>query len=282
MGVTVIRGAKPAVKQPKAAPPVLDPPSGFRDPSVILAKSKRSRSYCGPWVIMAITGRSFEEVRAALNEVKGFNLTTGIMGTSYSRVRRALQTLGVRVIDRTQEIKAATFAHRETLTLARFLRERPPEDVNKAFVVCAGEHWILVKGKKVTCSLVGHWTWLRHAKKRRGVVDCVIEIVDVDKAKAREARDIVRKKLDTIKKERAIIRSLTTSDRTKALALLSKLGCHYDSSRYGGGLEITVNAPSKMRHLNGLSTETYYSWGEVVRAYSYKPEHLFEPDEDEE
>lgn len=52
------------------------------------------RAYCGPSVLMALTGLPLAEVRTAINKAKGRRHNAGIIGTSNAELVDALDTLG--------------------------------------------------------------------------------------------------------------------------------------------------------------------------------------------
>ncbi len=210
---------RPAVRKPreKVVPPTLAAPPGLYDPSRILAKSNRSRSYCGPWVAMAVTGLGFEEVRAGANIERGRQITDAIKGLSTGALRWFLEKAGVPIVRRT-EYHTMMQVKGQTLTLRRFLKARQGEDRTRTFIIVAGNHFTLVRGRKVTCAILGRWTWIKHIKKAKAPVETILQIGERRKEKTRQTREALRTKLKAVKTMQRALRSTKNSTYWKRIA----------------------------------------------------------------
>ena len=262
----------------EVGPPVVEPPPGLYNPMEILALSRKKRSFCGPWVLMALTGKSFETVRAAVNRVRGREDHIGVMGTGRFELCRTLDGLGVRY----EWVTHRYMEPGERVTLAALLRKR--QDVNETMIVVAANHWILVRGKKVTCAIRRQWTWTSHAAKRRGVVDTVIRIVGKDEAKAeRVASSVLAATAEARRRNLAKGRA-----KMAAMAEVNRLGIavDHDATRE----TITLDAPTGMVfRLSGQEAEYITEpgdgsgWQEVIRMLQgMDSDALFEADPDAE
>lgn len=271
------------VRKPKVAPPTLDAPTGLYDPRVILAKSKRTQSYCGPWMAMALTGLSFEEVRAGLNLGRNRHVTEAVKGTYRWEMERFLTSAGVRIIYRS-DFHAAARSEGETLTLARFLRMRRGDDLTRTFGIIAGHHWIVVRGRKVTCAMLQRWTWIKHAKKRRAPVELIWQIADRDKTKTRTTRERLRKEVRTAVKAQKIIQKGRGNSgywKKVAEAEMKRLNCcEPDVTRERDFFEVRIYAPDDWwwRETNEQGW-TFDGWKDIAEALRGKTaEELLEPD----
>lgn len=160
-------------------------------------------------------------------------------------------------------------APRFKLSLAAFLRGRTSEEVNKTYIIAAGNHWHLVHGRKVTCGLLQKWTWISNAKKRRGAVTTLFEItgegeVDGNLVRKVEALEQERKE----RKDRA-------AGRREAMALIKSLGCTHEHEKDQWGEEVKVYAPDGYRYRRtGEQMEFFDRWEEVVTALNGKTKHM--------
>lgn len=119
--------------------------------------------WCGPAAISAITGRSRECASAWINYARERMPHQLVRGTHTHEVRNALIELG--------------YAMRRLyvgpgITLARWLKLRSPAERTHMFLICAGLHWIVVKGNRAACSMKGN-TATSKCSKRRAVVQDV-------------------------------------------------------------------------------------------------------------
>lgn len=121
--------------------------------------------YCGPGAVSIITGRTAECAVRWILAGRGYGpreRNGGIKGTFGVEVGEALHALGYEL---GMSHSAAIDGKRPTL--ARWLRERTPEQRRRTYLVSAGGHWIVVRGNKVACSITGAPVNLREYPHRR-------------------------------------------------------------------------------------------------------------------
>ena len=139
--------------------------------SLPLYDGKRSdgRTFCGPWCVMSITGRPYEEVRAAINDYRGRRPTQAVKGTHANELRAALWKFGY------TESEIARFRGDERPTLAAWLRsgKRRPD---LYYLITVSNHWVLVAGNRLTDTYSGGPVLLRDAPWRRALVSRVIAV----------------------------------------------------------------------------------------------------------
>lgn len=111
-------------------------------------RSTTGRMWCGPAALSAVTGKTVEEL--GLQEVRSMHdaqLQNKLYesGFTSSKVKIRYATF-----DRTRRDPWwPGFVHNETVvntpTLARFLRERTPEQRRQTMVIAAGSHYVVVE-----------------------------------------------------------------------------------------------------------------------------------------
>ena len=108
---------------------LLNPPS----------REKGKRWYCGPFVIAAVTGFSFEPIRSALNRAKGRPISRGVCSVQTQELRKAFKELGW---DST-----VTYHHAENpkMRLKDFMKSLDPDDTD-IYVVYITGHYVAVQG----------------------------------------------------------------------------------------------------------------------------------------
>lgn len=158
-------------RKTKAPPARLDPPAFHRDPG---RKDPLRSWYCGPWAIAAITGLSFEDVREAVNMRRAREPNAPVKGMYTRELRAVLADEGFK----TRDLFHLQYfdKHFPRPTLARWLRERTPDMMGTTYVVVAGQHFAVVRGRKATCTMLRCWTWISNMKKRRAPVRAVLEV----------------------------------------------------------------------------------------------------------
>ena len=102
-----------------AAPPIMPPPPGLHDPKEVMRREGRKRrSYCGPWALMAITGRPYADIRARINRVRFRPPNSPVRGTYPSELADVLRGMRYRVSDHFSSLPG------HAPTLAALLRGR--------------------------------------------------------------------------------------------------------------------------------------------------------------
>lgn len=249
--------------------PILDAPSGLYDARRILEKSKRNRSYCGPWAAMTITGFSYEGIRAAFNETRGVGATRGVLGIDSNQMRKVLSEFGVTMKEVNPDLENKNWEKvNNKITLTQFLRMRDNEDMDKTYLMICAHHWIIVRGRKVTCSIIRRWTWIKYAAKRRGVITRLFEVSTVDKERARGAKDKYRSILQQAEVDRqSRIKATTTNKTYRAMALdaAKRLNCVAGDYNFD---EVLVDAPEGKAFPDGQPFAVYDGWEDAYKNLS--------------
>ena len=102
-------------------------------------KRAKGRWYCGPHAIAVITGRSFETVRAAINEHRGRAAHIGVTGMWSREVEAALNTLGYGM-DTILNSRAEKVCNR--LSLSHWLKH--PRHEGRVYLVELTTHFVIV------------------------------------------------------------------------------------------------------------------------------------------
>ena len=126
--------------------------------------------YCGPAAISALAGVSTDDAARAIREYSG---RRAVRGAHLLEVDYALHLLS--------GLRTVPTPNPGQLTLARWCRERSPEDKDKTFLLCVGpisrgNHWIVVQGNYQVDSHQREPVFLKDAKHRRKYVEAVWEI----------------------------------------------------------------------------------------------------------
>ena len=154
-----------------AAPPIIPPPPGLHDPKEVMRREGRKRrSYCGPWALMAITGRPYADIRARINRVRFRPPNSPVRGTYPSELADVLRGMRYRVSDHFSPLPG------HAPTLAALLRDRTSREKGQIWLTAAGNHWEVVCGDMATCALLNGWTTTDRMKKRRGRVARVLVV----------------------------------------------------------------------------------------------------------
>lgn len=101
---------------------------------------KKGRWYCGPYVMAAITGESFETIRAAINRAKGRPETRGVCGVMPRQLKAAFKELGWKNFP-TYDCKYAD----GKMTLKAFMKGIKVDD-DSIYVVYITGHYVAVQG----------------------------------------------------------------------------------------------------------------------------------------
>jgi hypothetical protein len=125
-----------------------------------------SNRYCGPAVISAVTGLSTGEAARLIRSLTGKKMVTGV---SDAHMARAFQACGICMASREM------FAGKFRPTLAAWLAK--PRDASKVFLVAAGNHWQIIRGRRFVDGIARAVVPLDNpAVKRRARVATVYEL----------------------------------------------------------------------------------------------------------
>ncbi len=120
-----------------------------------------SRSWCGPCAISALTGQPQQHAAQWIAKRRRKGTARGVRGTSTGEVRSCLSHAGLHTY------RLQSFKPGDRPTLAKWLRKRGPRLRKATCLVNAGDHWIVVKGRKLADS--HHWepVFIKQAHCRR-------------------------------------------------------------------------------------------------------------------
>lgn len=107
--------------------------------SVIRADGKSV--YCGPAALMAVTGRSYEDVRARINQYRTRKPNTAVTGMWTHEIVWCLDRWGV---DCKKHYLAVP--KKRQPTLGQFLKNRSIDLIDKTIIIAMTEHFVTVKG----------------------------------------------------------------------------------------------------------------------------------------
>ena len=157
----------------------------------LLGAEGQLQGWCGPGAMSAITGRSAECCAAWINqESRRVPLHFKVRGTHTPEVRLALHCLGYRMRQvSVPAVPARKIGLVETSqpTFAQWLRH-PGRDRSKMYLVAAGHHWMVVKGRRVVCTYQPEGNPTGRCKNRRYLVQSVDEIEPIDDERGRRVR----------------------------------------------------------------------------------------------
>jgi len=118
----------------------------------MLSKPRRkdgsTKMYCGPAALCAITGKTYEEVRAKVNVLRHRKPNQGIIGMHNYEMVDALRLFGWATYARKV---CRTFANGESVspiypTLAKFLKNRTDEEMHHMLLINITGHYVTVYG----------------------------------------------------------------------------------------------------------------------------------------
>lgn len=116
----------------------------------VTGRPANRRQWCGPSAICIITGLQFTKAVELLRSVKARRRPSlervTIKGASYEEMTTALRHLGYEVVP--LAIETGT-------TFAAWLRGRPEAVRKEVVLVCAGQHYMVVQGRKAACGKTG-------------------------------------------------------------------------------------------------------------------------------
>ena len=98
---------------------------------------EKGRWYCGPYVMAAVTGESFETIRAAINRAKGRPDTRGVCSVQPRQLKTAFAELGWK------HFTVYSREYEDKLTLKQFMKSITTNDI---YVVWVTGHYVAVQG----------------------------------------------------------------------------------------------------------------------------------------
>jgi len=129
--------------------------------------------YCGPSAISAITGIGTAEAATVIRSVTGQRF---VKSATYSGVTVALSKLGYKAT----QLKSSPDGIKQP-TLAGWLKaSKSIRTPGRVFLVCAGQHYQVISGRRYVCGIIKDVVSVRHEKiKRRARVARVWEVTKV-------------------------------------------------------------------------------------------------------
>lgn len=135
----------------------------------VIKPARGHNRYCGPAALSIVARIDTAEAAALLRRVSG---KTAIRGTHDGQMLRAFEKLG----HTARSIAVAAGADRQPPTFAAWLRASTKARGAKVFLVSAGNHWMVVQGRRGACSQSDGVVALADMKMRRARVARVYEI----------------------------------------------------------------------------------------------------------
>jgi hypothetical protein len=124
----------------------------------IVKKNKRTRMWCGPSAIAAVTGKTYDDALLALKAESGRDV---VMGVQVIHLQRALARMGHRMTP------VCSFIKSERPTLAAWLKGRDAELRASVVIVNVTRHYVTVKGNRIVDNLTGKPVATSKYPKRR-------------------------------------------------------------------------------------------------------------------
>ena len=140
-----------------------------RAPHCLAGKNR----YCGPAVVAMLTGTDSDAAAAAIRSVSG---QRAVRGSSIQSVRGALAANGLMMCKEPVDGVSST-PRKSALTLAGWQRcEERDKTAATTYLLIAGNHWLVTRGRNYFCGLVRQWVPLSQAPRRRARVTAVYVI----------------------------------------------------------------------------------------------------------
>lgn len=125
---------------------------------------KNTTCWCGPGALSIITGWDYETARQSFVRVTGKRSITRVYN---HQMLKCLNEAGFRTIKHCPD---------DNMTLAAWLKARPPEHMDKTFLVQVTGHYIVVRGRKACDNRTKEPVFLTKMHSRRARVQCVWEV----------------------------------------------------------------------------------------------------------
>jgi hypothetical protein len=189
--------------------------------------------YCGPSAISAVTNLTTGEAARLIRKQSG---RRSVKGTYDREIREALRACNIKVRRRwwPGQIKLDDQGRSIRPTLAAWLKmskeDRTPGQV---FLVCAGNHWQLVSGRRYTCGMIREIVSIKDKRvKRRARVRVVYELT---------SDHVTRPGLDVSKPK-----DPNASARAKAHRIANTIGAEIEVYRDGTFTSVSVYPPADL------------------------------------
>ncbi len=155
-------------------------PEGYACPQLhpIRHEGTVTRTWCGPSAISALTGWTVDEAARWIWAHRGRKGTPqGIRGTLSGEVRSCLSAAG---------LGTSRLRVEGTPTLAQWLRRRGPELRKATVLIVAGNHWIVVKGRKLVDSHTKTPVGIGKAPHRRKRIEAAYLVLKPKRKRVRQ------------------------------------------------------------------------------------------------
>lgn len=132
-----------------------------------LHKINETKVYCGPGALIAITGKGLQEVRSAINSVRGMRDNQGVTRLQLSVLEASLRELGIRY-----EKNSCT----ERVNLTTLAAKHLKKDVR--YIVYITGHYITVKNGLLIDNQYRFGTDISDCRWSKKLVNAYLEIKD--------------------------------------------------------------------------------------------------------
>lgn len=123
--------------------------------------------YCAPAALIAVTGKRLPEVRSAINKVRGFRDTQGVIGLKTEYLEKAMQTLGI-------EFRRVDYPFR--ITLKEFNIRMV---IGMPYIIAFNTHYVACQDRKLIDNHYRFGTDMLDCKWSKKHIETVWEIVEV-------------------------------------------------------------------------------------------------------
>jgi len=146
------------------------PKSSFNSkaPHCIAGKNR----YCGPAVVAVLTGTDTDEAARRIRQATGLS---AVKGTYANEIAKTLHASGLTMTR--LRVPGVSCIAKASITLAGWARcEARDKTAATTYLVAAGNHWLVTRGRKYFCGQVRQWVPLTQAPHRRARVTEVFAI----------------------------------------------------------------------------------------------------------
>lgn len=139
----------------------------------VTVASPRYRPWCGPAALSIITGLPADSMKPRINAMRDRAPGAAVKGVRHIEMEWALAQLGFKVQLSWSYLRATGWdasvaeARAARPTLARWLAERQPKHMHNMLLVTVGNHYVVVKGRKLCDNFTVEPVFIRRAPHRR-------------------------------------------------------------------------------------------------------------------
>ena len=126
------------------------------------------RTFCGPYAVATLTGKKVDLIEDQINSYREKKKGAKVRRTTVNELRHTLLMLNQNVHDTEEWYSSVTFA--------KWLRQRTPEQRKAKYLVLVTNHWVAVQGNKMNDTWTKAPTFIRRGPHRRKRVVVAIRV----------------------------------------------------------------------------------------------------------